>query len=98
MTLSTTQKKFLRARAHTLKPVVIVGANGLHEAVLAEIEQALAHHELIKVRFNCGDREARQTMLDTVQEHCGAELVQSIGHIGVFYRKADKAQISLPRR
>ena len=97
MRLSPTQKKVLRARAHALRPGGIVGGGGLHEAVLAEIDQALAHHELIKVRFNCGDRAARQAMQDTVGEHCRAALVQAIGHIGVFYRKADKPRITLPR-
>ena len=98
MSLSSSQRKFLRARAHALRPVVIIGTNGLHEAVLAEIGQALAHHELIKVRFNCGDRDERQAMQETVRDQCRAELVQTIGHIGVFYRRAEKPRITLPRR
>ena len=49
MNLSTKQKQHLKGLAHSLKPVVLMGANGLTEAVLAEIEIALNHHELIKV-------------------------------------------------
>ena len=48
MNLSTKQKQHLKGLAHSLKPVVLLGANGLTEAVLAEIEIALDHHELIK--------------------------------------------------
>lgn len=49
MNLSTKQKQHLKGLAHPLKPVVLLGSNGLTEGVLAEIEQALEHHELIKV-------------------------------------------------
>lgn len=48
MNLSTKQKQYLKGLAHNLKPVVLMGANGLTEAVLAEIEIALDYHELIK--------------------------------------------------
>lgn len=50
MNLSTKQKQHLKGLAHPLKPVVLLGSNGLTEGVLAEIEQALEHHELIKVK------------------------------------------------
>lgn len=50
MNLSNKQKQHLKGLAHNLKPVVLMGANGLTEAVLAEIEIALNHHELIKVK------------------------------------------------
>ena len=51
MNLSTKQKQHLKGLAHPLKPVVLLGSNGLTEGVLAEIEQALEHHELIKVKI-----------------------------------------------
>ncbi|EJS89092.1 hypothetical protein AAUPMB_07522, partial [Pasteurella multocida subsp. multocida str. Anand1_buffalo] len=50
ITLSTKQKQFLKGLAHHLNPVVMIGNNGLTEGVLAEIDNALAHHELIKVK------------------------------------------------
>ena len=54
MNLSTKQKQHLKGLAHPLKPVVLLGSNGLTEGVLAEIEQALEHHELIKVKIATG--------------------------------------------
>ncbi len=80
-------KKQLRAKAHALKPVVITGQAGISEAVLNEINLALDHHELIKVRVNAEDREQRKEMGGQICEETGAELIQSIGHIITLYRK-----------
>ncbi|MDZ7662567.1 ribosome assembly RNA-binding protein YhbY [Thiohalophilus sp.] len=97
MSLTSNQKKFLRQRAHHLKPVVIVGQHGLGENILAEVDIALAHHELIKVRVNAADREERQQLIEQISEHSQAEQVQLIGHVAVFYRPADEPKIQLPR-
>lgn len=80
-------KKFLRAKAHTLKPVVITGQHGASPQVLSEIERALDHHELIKVRVNAGDREQRQNLIQEILDATSAELIQSIGHIITLYRR-----------
>ncbi|MDR9435775.1 MAG: ribosome assembly RNA-binding protein YhbY [Thiohalophilus sp.] len=97
MSLTSSQKKFLRQRAHHLKPVVIIGQHGLGENVLGEIDNALAYHELIKVRVNAADREERQQLIEQISEHSRAEQVQLIGHVAVFYRPADEPKIQLPR-
>jgi RNA-binding protein len=86
MTLTTRQKQDLKAKAHSLKPVVLIGGNGATPAVLKEIDGALAHHELIKVRIASNDRDARRAMLAEISASTKAELVQTIGNIGVFYR------------
>jgi len=80
-------KKFLRAKAHTLKPVVITGQHGVTPAVLNEINLALDHHELIKVRVNAADREERQAMVRTICTESAAELIQAIGHVVTLYRR-----------
>jgi RNA-binding protein len=80
-------KKFLKAKAHALKPVVIIGQNGATPAVLNEIVLALDHHELIKVRVNAADREQRQAMIEGIVGETGAELIQSVGHVITIYRK-----------
>lgn len=97
MSLTSSQKKFLRQRAHHLKPVVIIGQHGLGENVLGEIDNALAHHELIKVRVNAADREERQQLIDAIIQQSQAEQVQLIGHVAVFYRPAEEPKIQLPR-
>ncbi|XSG84744.1 MAG: ribosome assembly RNA-binding protein YhbY [Methylohalobius sp. ZOD2] len=80
-------KRTLRSRAHHLKPVVMTGQNGISEAVLAEIDLALDHHELIKVRLSAGDRQARKEMAAHICERLEAELVQLLGHVATFYRE-----------
>lgn len=80
-------KKFLRAKAHSLKPVVITGQAGITPAVLNEIGLALDHHELIKVRVNAVDREERREMTAQICGELDAELIQSLGHIITLYRK-----------
>ena len=74
----------------------MIGNSGLTPAVLHEIEQALSHHELIKVRVSGQERADRKQMLDQIAEQTGADLVMIIGHIGGFYRPADKPKITLP--
>jgi len=96
MALNEKQKRHLRSLAHARKPVVIVGGGGLREAVFAEIDAALAHHELIKVRVNAEDREQRAALIEAIVEQCGCERVQQIGHIAVLYRRAEKPRITLP--
>lgn len=87
MTLTTKEKQELKAKAHKLKPVILIGGKGVTPAVLKEIEGAISHHELIKVRVASNDRDARRAMLAEICEATQAELVQTIGNIGVFYRK-----------
>lgn len=83
-------KKFMRAKAHSLKPVVITGQNGITHSVLNEIDLALEHHELIKVRVNASDREDRKAMTAQICADSSAELIQAIGHVITLYRKASK--------
>ena len=96
MKLTTKQIKFLRARAHELKPIVTVGNAGLTDAVLNEIESSIEHHELMKVRLNASTRDDRNAMINKVCESIHAHLVNSIGHVAVFYRPASNPVIKLP--
>ena len=64
MTLSESQKKFLRGLGHTLKPVIMVGEAGLTDKLHAEFESTIAHHELIKIRVRVGDRGARDIIVN----------------------------------
>lgn len=97
MSLSNKQKQYLKGLAHPLKPVVQLGANGLTEGVIAEIESALKHHELIKVKVPTDDREEKTLIMDAIIGETKSLKVQSIGHVLVIYRASDEAKISLPR-
>lgn len=88
MSLTAQQKKHYRAIGHKLNPVVIVASKGLTENLLEETMRALADHELIKVKFQVGDRDAKQSLITELCQHCGAEPVQTIGNIALILKRA----------
>ena len=96
MEITNKQKRHLRSLAHTLKPVVVIGDNGLSEAVLREVVLSIKHHELIKVRVHAADKDERKSLINELCSRSDATLVQSIGHIAVIYRAAKKPTIKLP--
>jgi len=98
MKLSNKQKQYLKGLAHSLKPVVMLGGNGLTENVVAEINAALSHHELIKVKVPTEDREEKQELVNAIIEQTQSEKLQVIGHVLVIYRPAEEPKISLPRK
>jgi len=94
--ITNKQKKFLRASAHQLKPVVSAGNAGISEGVMREIENALSHHELIKIRISGAERDDLKPMAESICENMDASLIQIIGHIVVIYRPAKDPKIQLP--
>jgi RNA-binding protein len=85
--LNTTLRQSLKAEAHHLKPVVLLGAKGLTPAVVSETDIALVAHELIKVKINGAEKADRQLMAADLCEQLQAELVQLIGNTAIIYRK-----------
>jgi len=83
--LSPTRRRELKARAHALDPVVLIGGGGLSSAVLAEIDRALKSRELIKVRVPGADRPGREAILAEICRQTGAQAVQHIGKILVLF-------------
>jgi RNA-binding protein len=87
MNLSEKQKKHLRRLAHPLSPIVMLGNAGLTDGVVNELDRALTDHELVKVSARIGERDVRNQALATLAARTSAELVQCVGHVGVFYRR-----------
>lgn len=98
MTLSNKQKQHLKGLAHSLKPIVQLGNNGLTEGVLAEIELALNHHELIKIKVPSDDKEEKSLIMEAIIRETQSIKVQSIGHTLVLYKQSDEKKIDIPRR
>jgi RNA-binding protein len=97
MELSEKQKKHLRRLAHPLSPIVMLGNAGLTDGVVNELDRALTDHELVKVSARVGERDARNEALASLATRTSAQLVQRIGHVGVFYRRRkDLPKILLP--
>ena len=97
MPLTQNQKKHLRRLGHGLQPVVLIGQQGLTPAVVAETGSSLAAHELLKVKARVGDRDLRAGILSDLAERTASELIQTIGNVGLFYKKnKELSKIILP--
>jgi RNA-binding protein len=96
--LSNPQKRYLRGLAHDLKPIIMVGAKGPTDTLIAELDAALERHELIKVKFAAEDRETRDAWIEQLIEKSGASLISRIGNVAIVFRRSkDKALIILPK-
>lgn len=94
MQLNSKQIAYLRGLAHNLNPVVMIGNNGLTEAVLKEIDVSLNAHELIKVQVAGDDRELRKSLLEEIADKTNATAVHHIGKQLVFYRASETVKAS----
>jgi RNA-binding protein len=98
MSLSKNQIKHLRGLCHALRPVVMLGQKGLTQEVLDELEIALKHHELVKIKVAVDDRELRQKIIESLCETSQSEVVQSIGKtVSVFRRNTRNPVVDLPK-
>lgn len=95
--LTSGQRRFLRAQAHPLNPVVMIGDAGLTPGVMKEIERSLNSHELIKIKVAGGDREQRESMLAEICAALEAAPAQHIGKTLVIYKAAEKPRLILPK-
>ena len=97
-TLSSLQKKFLRAMGMELDPVVRVGKEGLTPTVVIAAREAIKKRELIKVRVQQNCLEELENVITMLTERADADLVQIIGRNGLLYKKNfDKPKIELPK-
>ncbi len=90
MSLSSSTKKALKAQAHHLNAVILIGQKGITPALLQEIDIALEHHELMKIRVQQGDKELREQFAQEIATELTAEYIAHIGRVLVFYRKSTK--------
>jgi len=98
MSISNSQRRFLKGRAHSLKPVVTIGNAGLSASLLDELDVQLESHELLKLKLRIDERETRDEVIDQVVASSGAELVGRVGNVAILYRaRGSEPRLSLPR-
>jgi putative YhbY family RNA-binding protein len=85
ISLTAKERARLKARAHALEPIVQVGQAGASDAVIAEVDRALAVHGLIKIRL-AGDRDERKALVEVICERSGAAPVQAVGRVATLWR------------
>ena len=94
--LTPKERQALKALAHGLKPVVLLGSAGLSPSVVKEIDRALLAHELIKVKVPIDDRAERDEIFASVAESLSAARVQAIGKLLVLFRPAPDEDVATP--
>lgn len=85
-TLTPRERAHLKARAHALAPVVLVGHAGVTREIVAEVERALTAHELIKVRIGIADRDERETLGNELASATEAAAVHRVGKVLILWR------------
>lgn len=97
MNLNKKQIQHLKGLAHSLKPTILLGSNGLTEAVVAEIDYTLNHHELIKIKIPTDDKETKTLIADAICREANAIKVQVIGKTLIIYRQSEEKKIHIPK-
>lgn len=88
--LNREQKKYLRGLSHDKKTIIWIGQAGLTKNVIEEIDGALEHHELIKIKNRAGDKDVRNAMTEELCDELGCDKVQMIGNVITLYRRKRK--------
>jgi len=86
LTLTIAHRRELKAQAHALNPVVMIGKTGLSSSVIEELDRGLLSHELIKIKAQIDDRTVRNALFEEICQQLGAAPVQHIGKIFIIYR------------
>ncbi len=89
--------RFLKTLCHQLSPVVRIGQKGVTESVQSELEIALAHHELIKIKVGMADRDERRSTIAALAEKSESYVIQQVGQVAVLFRRNhEKPVIEFP--
>ena len=101
-TLKGYERKYLRGLAHGLKPLVLIGKEGVTDAIVRATEEGLSQHELIKIKFNeHKEKELKVPLTDQLAGRTGSALVGTIGHTAILFRPQTdpaKQRIRLPAK
>lgn len=90
------QVRFLRGLGHHLQPVIMLGKDGLSEQVVRATDEALAKHELIKVRLQEGCMLDRKEAAKELAQLTTSSIAQVLGNTFLLYRRGEKPEINLP--
>ena len=96
--LTGSDRRHLRSLAHSLDPVVQIGAAGVTPGVIGALDRALADHELVKVRIT-RERDERREIADALAEATRSSVAGLVGHVAMLYRPArepERRRIELP--
>jgi RNA-binding protein len=94
--MNSSVRSFLKAQAQELKPIVMVGKGGVDPRIITALNEALASHELVKVKFQAFKDEKRE-LSEELAAKTDSALVSIIGFIATFYRAGEAHLIHIPK-
>ncbi|SDN44437.1 ribosome assembly RNA-binding protein YhbY [Alkalicoccus daliensis] len=95
--LSGKQKRYLRKKAHHIKPILQVGKGGINENVIKQADDALEARELIKISILQNNMDEKDEVADEIAGKTKADIVQIIGSTIILYKESkENKQIELP--
>jgi RNA-binding protein len=101
-TLKGFEKKYLRGLAHDLKPLVLIGKEGITDGIVRAIDEGLSQHELIKIKFNdFKEKDQKETLTGELVVKTGSAQIGMIGHTAILFRPQldpEKRRIQLPAK
>jgi RNA-binding protein len=101
-TLKGFEKKYLRGLAHGLKPLVLIGKEGITDGIVRAIDEGLSQHELIKIKFNdFKEKDQKETLTGELVVKTGSAQIGMIGHTAILFRPQldpEKRRIQLPAK
>ena len=86
MNLNSKQRKYLRSKAHHLKPVVIIGKADFNQSIITTIDNCLKSHELIKIKFS-QHKDCKKEIINKINKSINSHSVGSIGNIEIIFRQ-----------
>lgn len=89
-------RNYLRSQAHNIDPIVMVGKDGVNDSVIFALDQALLHHELVKVKFQAHKDELKN-LSNELAKKTKSELISTIGFIAIYYRVSEEKLIEIPK-
>jgi len=94
--MNSKTRAYLKSIAHPIKPTVMVGKGGVDGRIYASLEESLASHELVKVKFQPKKAQIRP-LSENLPRNSKSELVSIIGFVATFYRPSEERLIVIPR-
>lgn len=96
--LTSKQRAYLKSQAHSMKPIIQIGKNGLNNQIKTSVRHALDARELIKVTLLQNTDEDIHNVAETLEDEIGCDTVLKIGRILILYKvsaKKENRKISL---
>jgi RNA-binding protein len=93
--LTNAELRKLKARAQLMEPMLKVGKAGLSEGFLKTVDQALALHELVKIKFS-EFKEEKKTLAPAMAEKTSSHLIMRVGNVAVLFRRKPITEAAAP--